>query len=219
MQNYWPIIIVMAISGISWIAQRLKEQAAIKQAKDRLAQERNEELRTGRAAAPSPTQQSQTSDAQALQDLAARRQAQLRELRARQMQQGQAAPTPPPVVFAPSTQQRRPAPMPSGTLRPTPLPGGTRPVPTQRPTPRAQQQRRPEPASLPVAQQQQRVPPIAVSRPVSRAADVVPEVAIARSGSGDRLLNLLIDRTTGKPQAARVIILGEILGQPPSMRE
>lgn len=218
MSNYWPIVIVMAISAISWIAQRLKEQAAIKQAKDRLAQERNEELRTGRAAAPSPTQQAQTSDAQALQDLAARRQAQLRELRARQMQQGQGVPTPPPVVFMPPAQ-RGPAPMPHGTLRPTPLPGGTRPAPMQRPTPRVQQQRRPEAASLPVAPQLQRVPPIAVSRPVSRAPEVVPEVAIARTGSGDRLLNLLIDRTTGKPQAARVIILGEILGQPPSMRE
>jgi len=213
----------MAISAISWIAQRLKEQSAIKHARDEMARRRNEELRTGRTEAPSPTSGASAPDAQAMQDLAARRQAQLRELRARQaQQQSQSGRTMPPVVIAPVPPpvqtQHRPTPMPQGTLRPTPLPGGQRPVPVQRPTPRPQQRRQ---ESIPpgVVQQIQRVQAIAASRPIARAPEAPPEVSAARAPSGDRLLQLIHNRTTGKPDAARLIVLGEILGIPPSMRD
>ena len=93
LQHFWPLILIMAISAVSWILQRLKEQAAIKKAKEAQERRKLEELRTGRAldAPPGP----ERPDQAAMQDLAARRQAQLRELRARQQQQQAGVPIPP----------------------------------------------------------------------------------------------------------------------------
>lgn len=90
MNQFWPIIIVLGLSAASWIFQRLKEQSEVKKSQDQLRRRVEDELRTGRAAPES--QPTPRADAQALQDLAARRQAQLRELRMRQAGQGAGGP-------------------------------------------------------------------------------------------------------------------------------
>ncbi len=90
MNQFWPIIIVLGLSAASWIFQRLKEQSEVKKSQDQLRRRIEDELRTGRAT--SENQPAPRADAQALQDLAARRQAQLRELRMRQAGQGSGGP-------------------------------------------------------------------------------------------------------------------------------
>lgn len=211
----------MGISAISWILQRLKEQAAIKQARDEIARAKNEELRTGRSSAPTAPKAVAQTETQALQDLAARRQAQLRELRTRQMQQGQPQSTTPPVVLTPPPA-RRPAPSAPqhGTLRPTPLPGGPRTNAPTRPVPRSQQplQRRPESQPLPLPIPPSRFAPISATSP-ARLPDIAPPPVARRSDAAERLMDLLKDRSTGKVQPGRLLILGEILGKPASMRD
>lgn len=223
--NIWPLVIMLLIPALSWIAQRLKEQALIKQERDNQARRREEELRTGRTTGAAPARPttaasgSQSADAQAVQDLAARRQAQLRELRARQMQQGQASQGPPVIIPSPQQPTRRPPMQPSaGPLRPTPMPGGPRPAQVQRPAPRSPQPRRPEPTpsgSMPLPA---RLAPIAVVKPAAPAPEIIASVPSRHVNASERLLSLINNRATGKPDAARLIVLGEILGTPPSLR-
>ncbi len=90
------ILIFLGISGLSWAARKMQEKAAEREAESRRKRREEEYLRTGRAdddeSAASPAGMSgtasrpvDTADAQArLRELAAKRQAQLRELRQKQ---------------------------------------------------------------------------------------------------------------------------------------
>jgi hypothetical protein len=74
------ILIVMGFSVISWIANYLKEQSRIRAAKEEQRRRYEEALRTGRPA------EAPVRSADPAAELAARRQAQLQELRRQQME-------------------------------------------------------------------------------------------------------------------------------------
>lgn len=94
--NQWVstlmFLVVVGAPAISWLIQKLKAQHEIKQERDRVRAAEEQALRTGQIAerrpAPEPTTPTGRSQQQ-LQDLAARRKAQLEALRARQQQQQQ----------------------------------------------------------------------------------------------------------------------------------
>lgn len=74
-------LIVMAFSALSWVIGYLKEQSRIKKVKDEQKRRFEESLRTGRSAEEPVLQKDPAAD------LAARRQAQLQELRRQQMEE------------------------------------------------------------------------------------------------------------------------------------
>ena len=79
------LLIFATISALSWVFGKLKEQSELKRARDEARRKRDEELRTGRVEQPSPTSRMPPTPAQVrAQDMAARRQAQLEELRRQQ---------------------------------------------------------------------------------------------------------------------------------------
>jgi hypothetical protein len=84
---------------------------------------------------------------------------------------------------------------------------------------RPQQQRRPEPVAMPLPTPATRVASIVAARPVHRTPQQVPEAPLKQSRPADRLLALLVNRTTGRPEPSRMLVLGEILGTPPSLRD
>jgi hypothetical protein len=140
-QNIVFLILVLGIPAISTIAKKLRDQHEAKRLRDEKERRRMEFLRTGRtaptqAAAP-PTAQPGTPAAarQRLQDIAARRQAQIEELRRRRQQaSGQATSAPAPARpsaggIAPTTSRQAP---------PTRMPAPQRPV-AQRPAGAPQQ--------------------------------------------------------------------------------
>jgi hypothetical protein len=92
MQGNYHLILVLiffAFSALSWLIGKLREQAAIKKARDENRRARDEELRTGRVAeAPSQTRGGELAE---LRELAAKRQEQLRQMR--EMQKRSAAST------------------------------------------------------------------------------------------------------------------------------
>jgi hypothetical protein len=79
--NLWFLLAVFGMSMLSWVIGKLREQAKIKAAKDAARRRYEESLRTGRVA-DEPAKP--TAVAPRNQDLAERRQAQLRELRKQQ---------------------------------------------------------------------------------------------------------------------------------------
>lgn len=90
----WVQFLVFALfltaPAVSWVIQKLREQAEVKRVRTEAQRRREEELRTGRTSdAPGPSKlQSKGDDRMTeLQRLAERRQQQLRELRARQERQ------------------------------------------------------------------------------------------------------------------------------------
>jgi hypothetical protein len=153
-------LLILAASGVSWLFRKLAEAKARKAEEDRERHRQEEMLRTGRDplaenAAPNPMRD---ADANArLREIAARRQAQLRELRRKQTEgspattpPGQAPePTPqarelwpggPVVVINPSTKPPAspPAlPTPNAPNRPLPTPAAPRPVARPKPRPPA----------------------------------------------------------------------------------
>lgn len=123
MQGNYHLILVLiffAFSALSWLIGKLREQAAIKKARDENRRAREEELRTGRVAEPpAPTRGGELAE---LRELAAKRQEQLRQMREMQKRSAASARQRPQeaVVIGPS---------------PIPLPGtpGPRPgIPTMR---------------------------------------------------------------------------------------
>lgn len=109
LMNFLVFFLAFGLPLIGWVFGKVKEQREAKQLRDEMKRRREEQLRTGRTgdveqAAPAsrPSRISGRVDAadesggvsaerQRLQDLAAKRQAQLRELRARQRAQQQGA--------------------------------------------------------------------------------------------------------------------------------
>lgn len=101
-------VILLAFSGISWVYRQLKAQQAMKQIRDRAEQRQVEVLRTGRDPDSEPLQNS--AEALRARELAARREAQLIELRRRaqerarqQSHEADARSTPPTTASAPPT--------------------------------------------------------------------------------------------------------------------
>jgi len=81
---------VLGAPALSWVIQKLREQADVKRQRAEAARRREEELRTGRVSEPQRTDRqppAREDRMTELQRLAERRQQQLRELRARQEKQ------------------------------------------------------------------------------------------------------------------------------------
>ncbi|MEM8835781.1 MAG: hypothetical protein AAGD00_08170 [Planctomycetota bacterium] len=76
-------LIVIGFSGASWVYGKIREQADLQRAREEARKRFEEQLRTGRAEVEEGEEQP-TSREQRLDELAARRQAQLQELRKRQ---------------------------------------------------------------------------------------------------------------------------------------
>lgn len=139
--QFWIFLLVFGFGAASWLIRQLQEQARIRQAKERAKRQYEEQLRTGRppeAATPA----SREPRLPRPDDLIARRQAQLNELRRRQTQGSPLAghgmvvkaPTSP---RAPGAGVRRPggAVPPSGVVIQR-IPGGApTPAPPRRPAP------------------------------------------------------------------------------------
>lgn len=106
------ILIFLGISAVSWTLKKLGEQRAIREAQARAARERDELLRTGRppeSAAPERPPLVAQDDATArLKELAAKRQAQLNELRRQAQAKARAQGTPAPTPQAAPTSAPRP---------------------------------------------------------------------------------------------------------------
>ncbi|MFM9957067.1 MAG: hypothetical protein ACKVZJ_03260 [Phycisphaerales bacterium] len=128
------IILVFGFSAISWVIGKLREQAAIKKARDELRRARDEQLRTGRTpeeAGSGPSEaKTRSGDLNELRELAMKRQRQLEQMKEMQQQQMRsqrtAAQTPtrdPRQVPGTSSIPPMPFPIP-GTPLPTPKPGG-----------------------------------------------------------------------------------------------
>jgi hypothetical protein len=160
--NFHLIIVLLffAFSAISWVVGKLREQAAIKKARDEMKRTRDEELRTGRAVAPpAPTRGGELAE---LRELAMKRQQQLQQMRDMQKRGPQTArsgtpeilvgaplpvpglPNRPGTLSAPGIPGTpgipgRPRPIPPQTVRPVPLPNrGVQDIRPGTPTPRQQ---------------------------------------------------------------------------------
>lgn len=148
-------LIILAASGIRWLLTQLAEARARKEAQEREQSRRDEILRTGRDPDASPGGLLQADEANArLREIAARRQAQLRELRRRQTEaDGSPAPAPIDVLVpsAPTLAPTPPAPPPRRPMRPTvgPLPGPLNTGPTTPSTPPRPPRRAATPAPTP----------------------------------------------------------------------
>lgn len=179
----WIILaLVIGASVVSWIFRKVQEEAERRRVRDEMARREMERLRTGREPGESET----ATQMQRAQELAARRQAQLQELRRRQQERsrqqqqvrtepvqlgpaGTRQPTLSPPTGLPRSQPGRQPPIvwvpgssgPTVPQRgPTPLRRPPQQQPTLRPQPTARP--RPQPAARPAPQQQQ---PLRASRP------------------------------------------------------
>lgn len=146
MQNnpqIWVVLIVLAFSGISWLFRVLKEQAEKKNAEQARQRRIEELLRTGRdpnqqgdAPTAAPATEPLDSAQARLREIAARRQAQLRELRRKQQGAGTPeSPTASAAPAAPGSDRAGPSFNPPVLVNPQsgPVPGagmpGPRPMP------------------------------------------------------------------------------------------
>ncbi len=152
---------MLGAPAVSWIIGKLRDQLEQKRARDEWLRRREEELRTGRASEEQPAGATAERNPD-LEELAARRQEQIRRLKEQQARQTGAAAARPP---KPTAQRPRPRPA-GGSTASRPQPGvpystgqkGPRPArpgagtPT-RPRPQSQrpQPQRPAPAPQPVA--------------------------------------------------------------------
>ncbi len=90
--HLWVLLVFVAISFLQWLVRRLQEQSTITKQKQALERRRTETLRTGRdpeedAAAQRRAAQTQTQPQAAPGNDAAARQARLRELRQKQLEE------------------------------------------------------------------------------------------------------------------------------------
>ena len=114
----WILLAFVALSFLQWLIRRLQEQSAIKRKKQAEQRRQEEILRTGR----DPDQQARQPDTASVSAEAAARQARLRELRQKQLEDMRRKGQPRP---APGAQAR--VPQPSPTQRPG-SPGRTGPI-------------------------------------------------------------------------------------------
>lgn len=200
------VIILLAFSGISWVYRQLKAQQALKRAKDREEQRQLEVLRTGRDPAAETHQDS--AEAQRQRELAARREAQLAELRRRAQQratQQSGEPASRPTMATPPV-----APPPVPRSQPMPPPTGPATAPARiapRQTARIQSQSQPLPAARAKSKQAARAP-----EPVAHHHE---EIVIARPAAP--VIQVNAPRTP--EEWRRAIIANEIMSPPLAIRE
>lgn len=219
-QQFLHLIVILLIVGasfISWLAKKLKEQADKKRALQEMERRRLEALRTGKdpgaavAAAPSGSPEELR-----LRELAARRQAQLQELRRRQQNRPQQGGGRPPIVILAPGSSGQGVPGAPGVPG---VPGSGRP---RQGAPR-------QPAGSKPPSQPQRRPDQPRPRPASRPASE------AREDTGESTTHRLVQDvrtpTTSKPrqpamvlgapmnaqQWRRALMLREVLAPPPGL--
>lgn len=226
--NLWFLAIFFAMSFGSWLLGQLREQAKLKKARDEAKQRYEEQLRTGRSEASRPAPVAPGA-AVPPNDLAEKRQAQLRELRKQQESSrsggpvvvarpvgtgtpGPSRPAPTPIVLGPGGIVIQRAPMP-----PRPRPVQTRPEPVDP----AAMMRAADQAERALEQKKHR------EKIERRAASDREEKATAaatatrRAGGSVEIRGLLtgIDGRQARGQELRrLIALSEILGKPVSLR-
>jgi len=215
------LLIVVGFSLISWIFRKLNEQAQKKRARDMIEQRKLEMLRTGRDPNEVAVSAEVSEQAERQREIAARREAQLAELRRRAQarQQGEASPpvAPPvgpsvatmrgPVLRIPgSTGPTVPPPLESRALRNT-TPQGQVPI---RPNQKREQQRPAKPVRMPKAQ------------PVARAVDDDEEVThrlVPDDVVGRRAMPVVSAVAPRTPEEwRRALIANEILSPPLALR-
>lgn len=129
-QNLHLLILLLffGFSAVSWVIGKLREQAAIKKARDEMKRARDEQLRTGRAPEPVAGGQpppARTSELNELRELAAKRQRQLEQMREMQQQGLRAQRTAAQTPARDPRQAQVPMPFPiPGIPLPAPKPGG-----------------------------------------------------------------------------------------------
>lgn len=214
MQGNWlhliVLVIVVGASVISWIYRQLKEQSEKKRARDQMEARQREMLRTGR----DPVQEGGASTEEELRrrELAARREAQLAELRRRAMarQQGSGArgsTAPTARVEGPPVEEARPEP---ARTAPTMTPVEIRPA-ERRPTMRPVQAK---PVQRPAKQAKARTARPYVPEPEPETHRLVMDEPVARRP---------VVVVPGVPQSPeewrRAIIANEILSPALTLRE
>ncbi|MBM4107931.1 MAG: hypothetical protein FJ255_03835 [Phycisphaerae bacterium] len=144
--NLLVVAMIVGFSAIGWVVRKLQEQAAKKRAIEEVERRRSELLRTGKdPALGGPAGPPMTEQEARLREIAARRQAQLQELRrraqARQQQEGPG----PVVVRAPTAGTPGRVPIPATVAQPVPRvvrrPSAARPARAAQPTARPPQPR------------------------------------------------------------------------------
>lgn len=214
---------VIAFSVLGTVAKKVQEEKAKREMLRRRQQMELEALRTGRptgatVAVPAPRQApaqaaQQSAQKQRLDEIAARRKAQLEELRRRQQAGGGAATAQRPGPQAPPTRPVPARPTASAPARTSaPKPPQTRPQ--QRPTARPPQSREQRPSgprgSLPVA--------APIPAPAHAALAAFPGAPRTPDGQQDmaRVAHL---RGLSRAELRRAFVLSEVLAPPVSQRE
>lgn len=130
--QFLVLLIFFALSGLSWAVNKAREQKQIKQAREAQHRRREEELRTGRASGEEDGSVGPSAPLPSLQELAAKRQKQLEELRARQQAKARDGGRPGPVArpIPGSTVRQAPPTVPNA---PRPVRSATPPIPVPRP--------------------------------------------------------------------------------------
>lgn len=188
--NYIHLIILLLFVGfsvISWVVRKLQEQAQIRRIQAERERRELEMLRTGRVRDADAPPVATGGEGDRLRDLAARRQAQLQELRRRaqermRAERGEGGPRQEsPVVYIPGSagpvvveRGRTPRP-PATTPPPRPVPAGRTPVPVRRPG-QGGQPVTPRPARVgpaPEPQRRRSAQPPPVREPSRRRAEPV----------------------------------------------
>ena len=227
--NFIWLFLVIGAPAISWTLGKLREQYEKKRLRDLQRSRETEALRVQRVTDRKEQPDPEAERAQKLAELAARRQAQLEQLRQRRVQMG---------AQAPAVQAPPPARPPQRPMRPgvpaTPRPG-TPSVPQRRPAAQAPPQPRPAATAQPVRPRPPQVRSIerpdiaqviaplvaakaAPARPLPTSADVA---VVSRDISG---INSDIRATLARASAgssrhlATALVLADILDRPVSMR-
>jgi hypothetical protein len=224
-------ILVVGLSALSWMFQKIAEQRQKKKAQDVAERRKLESLRTGRSeeapAAPTASRQ---------QDLAAKRQAQLEELRRRAADRArQHGQQPGPVV----TGAPMPRPVPAKIQRSAPItyiPGSSGPIvvtprrpdrapqrsvpaPSRKASRRQQQQPRQAPAG-PRPQQQQQQPSVSGDTSHGLLTDIntpsAPSQTTSLQPSAHKDANSLIP--SGIDEWRRALVTREVLAPPLAIR-
>lgn len=213
------LLIVMGFSGLSWLFRKIQEQAAKKRAMDQLERRKLEALRTGRDVG---AEASGDVDAQA-REQAARRRAQIEELRRRQQERSRAKVNVPAAERTPPMRPLPPilrVPGSSGPTVPQRGPGRTtsiKPVPVPKPQRATQEKRRPQPpkpARRPLEQRPVESRRITAPLEQQQLTAAPPEPAPAR----EVLAVTGVSRPRSAAEWRRAIVLSELLSPPKALR-
>ena len=231
--NFIWLFLVIGAPAISWSLGKLREQYEKKRLRDLQRSRETESLRVQHVTDRTEQPDAEAERAQRLAELAARRQAQLEQLRQRRVQMGVQtpvvqAPAPPartpqrpmrpgvpaaPRPGTPSAPVRRPAAQVPPQTRPTPA-QPARPRPVVRP-PQVRSIERPDIAQVIAPLMAAKAAP---ARPMPRASDVAV-VSRDISGIGADIRATLARASAGSSRhLATALVLADILDRPVSMR-